>query len=343
VSHPNDAATAALLEGHALLPAALRLAEQRHARGGRLTPGISAVGRCRRRAAYGIGGTAPDPQHERRAGAAAWIGTWTHAGLLPLLARLLAPARTEVPVQWRQLGLPDLAGSCDLYRARSGLVLDVKTVSAYQLDQARARGVRPLDERQVTGYGQALASMGRRVRQLAVLYVCTETGRNGDDQGHLWLGAPDEGVCAANTQWWAEVTDHTLNPDDAPRDERGPGLSYACDECPWLRRCWGPDAVPGGTGAQATVAEREGAYVTAVEAYASAARAEADAKADKAFARACLENAPPGRYGAFTLAWGHSGARPDAAAMAAALRALGLPVPTVPTAARITVRPAGPG
>lgn len=349
---------APLLQG--LLPRALQLAEAQHVRSAQLAPGISALGRCRRQAAYGLAGVLPDLGYEPAVKPAAWLGTWAHAGLLPLLRQLLAPARTEMKVAWSpreasptEPEVPTLPGHVDLYRRRSALVLDVKTVSPYQLDEARRQGVRWRDEQQVTGYGQALRQQGKPVQWLGVLYVGTATSMlEQDTEGHLWLGQPDPAVEQANVDWWTDVTEGAAEPEPEPpaalRDEDGPGLSIVCDGCRWLRACWGPDAVPGRTGPQAVHTDPEVAEAAAE--YDAAKVAAKIAKQQQDAAKARLEATAPEstRYtdpdrpelGAWTVAWGKGREQLDQGEARRLLEQAGIPVPLSRTRGSISVRPA---
>ena len=113
--------------------------------------------------------------------------------------------------------------------------------------------------------------------------------------------------------------------DTAPRDERGPGMSFACDECWWLRRCWGPEAQPGDTRAIAVHddPDREAALLL----YDDARSRESAAKRDKEYAVALLGDTPYGKYGRATYGRGNPSFRDDQSAAVAKLKAIGLPVP----------------
>lgn len=337
-----------LAPGPGLLREVLLLAEQTHPRSQQTRPGISSVGRCRRQAAYGLAGTPPDPAWRPNPSPAAWVGTWAHQGILPLLKRLLHPARIEMPVAWTPApAAVPLPGRADLYRRRSRLVLDVKVVSPWQLDAARREGYRTRDLTQVHGYAAALRQMGHPVDYVAVLYVTSATSMaEQDDEGHLHVQPVDEQVISEAVAWWADVQALSEGVDASPeamwggRDEPGPGLSLACDSCRWLRRCWGADAEPGSPAAVAISPFDTEAISEAVADYAEGAELERRGAALKKQARAELAEAPPGTYGAWTLSWGKPGQRVDGAAAAKLLRSMGLPVPMTSTAPSISVRPA---
>lgn len=339
-----------LAEPDRLLPAVLDHLEGHHPRGAQLHPGHSSVGRCRRAAGYGYAGTAPDEGWKPAGSVAAWIGQAIHLAFLPALRTILWPARIELATTWRPLApgfcgeptawpgqpcdlagghpgqhhpeataqLPPITGHVDLYRRRSQLALDLKSVSRHQLDYVRREGARAKDLLQLHANAASLTDEGKPVTTVGVLYVCTETSIDRQDgQGLLWLQAVDPDLTAAAVSWWAEVTetvDELGGVDTLPRDERGPGLSWACDDCAWLKQCWGPDARPGVVGGQQLLAVEDDAVASALqllaeasERYTAAGRAQRDADRDRDFAAAILAGTPEGTYTgagtAYELTW----------------------------------------
>ena len=118
-----------------------------------------------------------------------------------------------------------------------------------------------------------------------------------------------------------------MHDEEPDRDERGPGLSIICDGCPWLKECWGPDAVPSETGPQAQLAVDSEAVVAALDMYDAALQAEKRAKADKQFAAAVLSGTERGKYGGFSLSWTAGSERLDQKQARALLEMHGIDVP----------------
>lgn len=216
---------------------------------------MSGLGGCTRQAVYRLAEVEPsDPalayDSEARQ---AMIGTWIHAGFLPQLPNVLHHAEIELPLElsvW--VTDPDgtrrevvISGTTDCYsNVMGGGVLDLKTLNAYKLGGVDHDGVYAAHRRQVRGYATAARQWGMAVAWVAWLYMDRSTGE----------------VLVALEPFGQEEEEETLEhiqrlwgmrqaPDYAPRTERGPGLSVVCDGCPWLRRCWGPEAKPGDSAA----------------------------------------------------------------------------------------------
>jgi hypothetical protein len=281
--------------------------------------GLSSLGGCRRAGAYALSRTEPsDPDLPVREGRAANLGTWEHEGLLPALAAELPGARTEVPVTLRLAGLA-IPGSIDLDDPHT--VVDLKTVGEHRLAGVLRNGSPYYQHRlQAGGYGLARLQEGRPPRYVGWHYLDRANGEECIVVEPFTNRFAEEVVERVE-----ELADWAQTPDEAPRDEVGPGLSFACDECPWLRRCMGPTAEPGNTRAVQvhTDAEIEAARVE----YDAARAAESAAKTAKKIALAKVEGNPTGQYGRASYKYGKAVTADDPYAAARKLRALGLEVP----------------
>lgn len=336
-----------------LLPAALTLLESEHERGQQVMPGHSSIGGCPREAAYGLQGVPADPEWAVTPSISSWIGQAVHRTLLPALATLLSgeavegatyelavpwtpalPSEQGLPPELRRL--PPITGHVDL-PVPSG-VIDLKTVSRHGLDRAKREGPKGRNLLQVHSNAAGLIDAGRDITWVGLLLVCTESSLDRQDHnGLLYVQPLDPALVASAAEWWRGVVDSP--PEQQERTERGPGLSFACDECRWLRRCWGPDAEPGRVGPQSLLAVESDAVVSALTMYqeagariTDAGRAERAAKADQEWARALIAGADEGTYVGkggrmVDLRIKPGSTRLDQAEARAALEAAGLPVP----------------
>lgn len=286
---------------------------------------MSGLGGCTRANAYAIARTPASDDHGPEEARAALLGTGVHDWLLPALARVItakigATCEVEERVVLRAGGL-GIRGSLDL--AFDDVVIDLKTVGERRLHGVRRRG-EPYDEHflQVFGYALARHQAGRPVRWVVFLYLDRTTG-----DVHPLVVPFHNAAMLAVIDRAATIRRMAVDPDSAPRDGHGPGKSIACDHCPWLRRCWGPDARPGRTGAQVVAAgDWEGlAYV--LQLYADAAAASTTAEADKDFAKLAIAATKAGTYGAYKITRSKDGEMDDVEAMKAILAARGIPVP----------------
>ena len=230
---------------------------------------MSGLGGCTRLAAYKIAGYAPtntDPAERR----AADLGTAIHLWMLPKLLTVLGGHWTMIEDKVT-LTTPhfNLTGTLDLRTEAltfspdtdgGETVVDAKSVSRQRFDQIKATGrIFPEHLLQVLGYCVALMQThGVRVKYASWLYICRDTGRDEiltvpvtDDLLRLVFRRADT------------IADFAKDPDFAPREYRGPGLSYVCDGCAFLTRCWGPTARPGVVGAQSTAASTDDEIVDA--------------------------------------------------------------------------------
>lgn len=280
--------------------------------------GISAVGGCRRAIAYALAKVPPSDDFGPEEGRAANLGTYEHTGLLPRLCDQLPGSQTEVKVRARIAGI-ELPGHIDLDDPLT--VVDLKTVGEWRLSGVRWLGAAYYHHRiQVGTYALARLQQGRPPRFVAWLYL---DRANGDQYiiverftNALMLDVIDR---VTELVRWADA------PHEAPQDERGPGLSIICNKCPWLRQCWGPDAVPEQVGAQRVHTDPE--MEQALLDYADARAREGQAKKDKELAEAKVSAARHGVYGRVSYGRGKDSTVDDPWASVRKLKALGIEVP----------------
>lgn len=287
---------------------------------------LSYVGSCRRRAAYRLAGQPWEfGLQESRAAA---LGTAQHDWLLPRLAHKIATLTGDTPLVehavWVAAPWGPMHGRLDLYVSR--LLLDLKTVGEHGLSRVLRFGVKAQHVAQVGGYVLGLREQGHDVEAAEVLYL---DRANGDA---VALPVDPDGAADVAAGWILEVYGYGVNPELAPRDEHGPGLSVVCDGCEFIRACWGPSAVRGKVGGQEVLAADAPAIGAALAAYDGANATIKEATQVKEFARAVLEGAPKGDYpGGFSLSWRGGWAPkpvPDGKAAIERLEELGEPVPT---------------
>jgi len=257
---------------------------------------MSALGGCRRYGAYleaGVDMTNPQTSHP-----AAMLGGFIHEGTLPRLAATIPGAVTEEAVEWTPYeGAAPVRGRLDL--AAPGIVVDLKTMSEWKMERFLDHGPQRGHRWQAHGYGEARVQAGQEVDRVQIVAIERASGQvaTWEDDHHADRMEPI-------IEWVEEVRDHAQrDPDAAPRDEYGPGISYLCDVCPFLTRCWGDDARPGRRGPQAADPTDVPAISSALALYRDAMRREREAKDDKAFAGAVIANAPKGVYGSHELRW----------------------------------------
>ncbi|MBO0820045.1 MAG: hypothetical protein J2P26_04260, partial [Nocardiopsaceae bacterium] len=218
----------------------------------------STLGGCIRQAAYRLAGTPPTNPEPAvpRPGAvsrAALIGTWIHAGMLPVLAESLdaaglGPATVETPVT-TVFGGYTLTGHADLVTPE--LVIDLKTVREYKLGRIDRRsdsqrqdgrpdgpvvwpGARWQAGCYALGVHQARIRAGQMPpRWIAWPYLDRSTG---EDRICVEPWTPAFGLEVIER--FRTLAAHAADPDTAPRNRRGPGLDLDCDACPWRDRAW---------------------------------------------------------------------------------------------------------
>lgn len=271
--------------------------------------GPSDVGGCARRASYKHHGVEPTDVFDPHP--SAMLGTWLHEHVLPLMAAA-RDGIAEVPVTVDCGDGLTLSGTADLWLPIEGTLLDLKTVGAPRAD---GDPVREQHAQQVHLYAQGLRQAGFNVDWVGILYLDRSKG------GVTEAVMPFDPI-VAETAMGRYRNIATLDPEMVAREERGPGLSWICDHCPWVSACW-----PGG---DQTVLAREGGVQAVADALAryDAARAVAkEAKAEQDFAAAILRDTDAGEYGGFRLKWSKGRTGMNQAEAKALLAAAGLEVP----------------
>lgn len=306
---------------------------------------MSYLGGCRRESAYRIAQVDPDPEHvlvmNEDEARAAMVGTWIHEGLLPHLAEMLAGGEREMPVELvapigpEEDGVTPLAkvtGSTDCYtRAAGGGVIDLKTVGAFKLADIDVFGPRQRHRSQVRGYAAAVVQAGLPVAWTAWAYL-----DRGDGSVRVVVEPFGREEYVGVLRQVAYLVTLSRDLEGAPRDERGPGLSWVCDGCPFLRRCWGQDARPGDKSGIAVHDDEEIAFAGQQVVELRAQRTALDKRVD--FYKAQVGRPDAGRYGDVTVSYGRNGVKPDVAKMQARLEELGEPIPMVPTVGNTYIR-----
>lgn len=292
---------------------------------------MSGLGGCTRQAAYRLARTPPSEDLVFTEMREANIGTMIHAGLLPPLAQHLGGTE-EIPVEMSMHGLR-IKGRSDLYIEPLATVSDLKTVGTYKF-AALSDTINRAHRLQVAGYGLGVAQSGREVRFVSWIYLDRASGVHRvvvEEFGDDLIQAVDERC--------AELEAYADEPEAAPRDERGPGLSVICDSCPWLRACWGEDAAPGVVGAQRILVHDHAGVARALELYDDARAREKTAQDDKEFARAMFSSYQPGAYGDWEFAFSSAdGTTVDKDAAVRMLADAGIEVPRKPTIRRLIVK-----
>lgn len=284
--------------------------------------GISALGGCTRAAAHQIARTEPSNEIAPVESRAANLGTWEHEGLLPRMASTIEDARHETEVVLRAAGLR-VHGHIDLPTPE--IVSDLKTVGEYRLQMIRRNGAVLSHLIQVAGYGVALLQAGKLVRWLVLIYM---DRANGDTEKVIIPFTNKIALMAIDRV--SALRRYSENPDEAPRVDAGgsrvlgPGFGFECNECPWLKRCWGPDAEPG----QRLPRQYERPDVEELLLEYDFARAtEGEAKRRKDEVLKLLDGVRYGEYGTVRYGRGQDTQMDDGAAAIRVLKDLGIPVP----------------
>lgn len=295
--------------------------------------GISSLGSCTRRCAFAIAEVEPSDAPEAGEGRAANLGTWQHTGLLPQLAANIENATIEQPVTLRAGGL-EFPGHLDLHAP--GIVLDLKTVGEWRLQTVRREGIFPDHLMQVAAYALAKIQEGQPIQWLTIIYLDRASG----DQEVITVEFTNHHLTmvidrATELREWAQDPDTAPKRDAGGRPMLGPGYSYKCDECPWLRRCWGDDVQPG----KRVRHEHDNDEVEALLLeYIEQNAIEGPAKRRKAEIVELLGGVRQGTYGRARYNRSPDTIVDDPYASARALRALGYPVPQRPKQGTLSIR-----
>jgi hypothetical protein len=298
---------------------------------------LSGLGRCTRRAAYQIAGTPVSDVFEPGQHRAANLGTILHDALVPRLAKQLG-ATYEEEVLLRGGGL-ELRGTYDIWEAGLGEMTDLKSVGEHRLSTVRRFGA--FREHRVQGFAYALAQYqaGLPVKAVNLLYIDRARG------DHEVVNLPfTRGHALKVLDRITEIQFHAADPDNAPRDPDGrrkrigPGWSFECNDCPFLRRCWGPDAKPGNKNLRSQEPADDAEVEAICAALVRAREIKTEAEKDMEWYRIRLGQANPNTYGPYQLTNTPGHEIPDQAAMRARLEQLGEQVPTQTTAGTVGVR-----
>jgi hypothetical protein len=305
---------------------------------------MSDLGGCPREAAYRLAEVPPtDPELAYDTEARqALIGTWIHEKFLPYYAAELATADVEMPVK---LEVPIfhpvtgefvrthvVEGTTDLYTSvMGGGVMDLKTLGAYLLGGVEHDGVREEHRKQVRGYATAIRQWGMPVAWVAWLYM---DRANGEVAAHI---EPfDEDAEAATEEQVRYLVGLAQAPDAAPRGHRGPGLSWVCDGCAWLKACFGPDAEPGDSSALQVHTKPEIAF--AAQMYAERRAEIGPIKKDQEMFAAMVGRPEPGVYGDMVITYGKDYEEVDKDAAVEMLALLGAEIPMKPRRGNRNIR-----
>jgi hypothetical protein len=298
---------------------------------------MSGLGSCTRRNAYAVAGIEPSDVAPPEQARQALLGTGAHAWFLPALARVITArlglvAEVEKRVALHAAGIT-IAGQLDL--AFDQIVIDLKTVREWKLHSIRRRGGAYSEHQvQVNGYALAEWQAGRNVKWVVYLYMDRTTG-----DVHPVIERFDNAAAMAVIDRVETITRFAKdNPDAAPREARGPGVSLVCDRCPWLKRCWGPTAVPGETGPQTQLAATPAGLIEILKLALAATGVAGQAHADKEFAKLVLSCTKDGTYGGYKLSHGRDSERDDVEAMRNTLTGLGIEIPKKSQAGSMFVR-----
>lgn len=288
---------------------------------------MSGLGGCTRRNAYSLAGVEPSDVHPPEQARQALLGTGAHTWFLPALARVVEARLGEVCAVEKRVALHaagiTVGGQLDL--AYANVVVDLKTVREHRLHGVRRRGERgAYDEHrvQVGGYSLAEWQAGRPVEWVVYLYMDRTTG-----DVYPVAERFDNVAAAAVLDRVQDLTAFAEKPDAAPREGRGPGVSLACDRCPWLKRCWGPAAVACATGPQTQLAETPPGLDEILKLAFVTTGLSSQATRDRDFAKLVLSRTKDGTYGRYTLSHGRTSDRDDVDAMKQILTDLGIEIP----------------
>lgn len=339
------------------LAAAARAVDGRSTRSRQRKVGASEIGVCRRRAGYSHHGT-PVSDPDNLSGVAAINGTWIHKGALDTMRRqwgTLIETRLEndvlrghadgidLPNDWRiRAGLephplaPDVVAVDDLKTKRDGRqVAHVRNVGPKRSELFQghlyAGMIRRGEWSKIQRFAH-LAALGPVPVEIVRLRYWSRAGEQDDEAQEYPYEQPFDQDIEDEALEWVDQVARSATPEELPRDQDGPGLSTACDHCPFLGECWGE---AGERRPQSLLIVTDADLAEQLAEYDRARDLEREASARKDRARAILDATEPAIYTdgaelAFKLAWsgGKTGdPKPDVDAMLALFRDAGLEVP----------------
>lgn len=232
--------------------------------------GASDIGPCIRKGAY-IYHQTPETD-AKTSGMPAILGTWIHKMALDTMEWAYGIFQ-EILVQHpsgKLRGHIDAIWLARLFTMRlraTGLQVeghDVTTVEDLKtkaddrmVDTVRKYGPPITERRQVYAYAWLLSEFGSKVgrtgnrakqrflRSLGPIQVdkvrLRYLGRDRGDE-YVWEEDLDPEMVQEAAERFQWVLD-SERPSDLPREQRGPGLSYVCDSCPFRTECWGAAVV----------------------------------------------------------------------------------------------------
>lgn len=300
---------------------------------------MSGLGGCRRKGAYQLAKVAPSDPVAATTGEnrAANLGTMIHTGLLPELAEVLG-GNEEIEVE---LTVVDdettivVPGRTDLYWPQAKAILDLKTVREHKMGHVVANG--PFDEHwvQVAAYALAAEQADKPIEWIGWIYLDRASGAT-----FVVMEPFTDQLRQMVVDKVRELATYAISPDDAPRDGAGPGERTAnlmCNNCAWLRACWGEEAKPGVAGIQSSKVDDFGGLEKVLTAYIKARDAETAAKESKEFYRELIVGNQPGVYGKARFFRTKPSKAVDKNACAKMLDASGEPLPMRATEPRLIV------
>jgi hypothetical protein len=307
---------------------------------------------CERRAAYIVHAVPRTDDSDKKI---AILGTYIHDGALPALRKefgwliersvddgtirghidvvqLDEQTAARLPVRHRPL-LPAPP-------EHGVTVEDLKTVRPERWDRVVRYGATDGQLRQVYLYADLLRTVGfedvkgqrylAKLGPLDVRWIRFRFVNRGSGEEHIQEFPFDPGE-ATRARWWVQNVVELADPEQARRDFDGPGLDIICDNCPWRTACWGLPQWPGAP-VQANLIHDDADRAAALADYVRGREMVAEGRKIQKLARAKLDGAPPGRYGANVLGWkgGNDKDEPNPEALVDLFETANLPVPMWP-------------
>lgn len=342
-----------------LLADAAKSADARRPRSRQKQLGPSSVGVCRRKAGYEYH-RHPQSDPENTVGMAAIVGTWYHKGALesmrsewgafiettltdgPLLGHadaLLLPKPLLVELGLDIPAVVDVATVDDLKTKPNGRMIDhVRSAGPKRSELFQTHLYADLFRRGKIRVDSRSRVSERLVAQLGPIDVqrvqLRFVARDGSEDEYLHEQAYDPEITKEAWEWVGQITASSA-PEDLPRDEDGPDLSYVCDSCPFVTACWG---IPeDGKRPQSILIVEDADRTAALAEYHRGLELTREGDKLKALGKAIVEGSDPAIYHhgdeAFRLKWTGgkpSAAKPDVAAMTEILSSAGIEIPMLP-------------